>query len=86
MVLTSNKPTKFSTLAYPAKRSIVASAILLDRLINKFNISPDDPMIKSLGDDVRKNIDKDLLMAHCKTLDDFFNSCPGTDIKLIRIN
>ena len=85
MVLINNKPTTFSTLAYPARRSIVASAILLDRLMTKFNISPDDLMIKTLGYDVRQNIDKELLMAHCKTLDNFFNSCPSTDIKLIRI-
>ena len=85
MVLASRKPTAISTLVYPARRSIIASAILLDRLMTKFNISPDDPMIKTLGYDVRQNIDKELLMAHCETLDNFFNSCPGTDIKLIRI-
>lgn len=86
MVLTSNKITKFSTLVYPAKRSIVASAIFLDRLMTKFNITPDNPMIQSLGYDVRQNIDNDLLMAHCKALDNSFNSCPANDIKLIRIN
>ncbi len=77
--------TKISQLSYPTKRSIVASAILLDRLMNHFKVSHNSQFVKDLGRDVREKIDESLLQEHCQHLDNFFSDVPDTDIKLIRI-
>ena len=84
--LPNNNVNTISTLVYPARRSIVASAILLDRLINLYNLSPTDPIIKQVGCDVRQKINSELLRGHCEVLDNQFSLCPLTDIKIIRIN
>ena len=84
--LPNNNVNTISTLVYPARRSIVASAILLDRLMNLYNLSPTDPIIKQVGCDVREKINSELLRGHCEALDNNFSLCPRTDIKIIRIN